>query len=150
MSHTYSYLATHIMFSTKDRLPTITADLKPRLWTYMNGVISNIGDKALAINGMADHAHLLVLLPPTIAMAETLRALKTNSSKWVHENWREQSKFAWQSGYSAFSVSRSGVKDVVRYIDNQEEHHRKFSYQGELLALFKKHGIEYDERHIWS
>jgi len=148
MSHTYTYLATHIVFSTKDHLPMITADLKPRLWSYMSGIISNLGGEALAINGMADHAHLLVLLPPTIATAESLRTLKTNTSKWVHENWREQSKFAWQSGYAAFSVSKSGVKDVVRYIDNQEEHHRKFSYQEELYSLFKKHGLEYDERYI--
>jgi putative transposase len=147
MSHTYTYLATHIVFSTKDRLPMITADLKPRLWSYMSGIINNLGGEALAINGMADHAHLLVLLPPTIAMAESLRTLKANTSKWVHENWREQSKFTWQSGYSAFSVSKSGVKDVLRYIDNQEEHHRKFSYQEELLSLVKKHGLEYDERY---
>ncbi len=147
MSHTYTYLATHIVFSTKDRLPMITADLKPRLWSYMSGIINNVGGEALAINGMADHAHLLVLLPPTIAMAESLRTLKANTSKWVHENWREQSKFTWQSGYSAFSVSKSGVKDVVRYIDNQEEHHRKFSYQEELSSLFKKHGLEYDKRY---
>jgi putative transposase len=150
MPHTYSYLATHIVFSTKDRLPTITLEIKPKLWAYMNGVIGNLGGRTLAINGMADHVHLLVLLPPTIAMSEALRTLKANSSKWLHENWGEQRKFAWQSGYAAFSVSRSGVEDVVRYIDNQEEHHRKLSYQDELLALLNKHGIEYDERYIWS
>jgi putative transposase len=148
MSHTY--LATHIVFSTKDRLPVITSDFKPKLWAYMNGIIGNMGGKALAINGMADHAHLLVLLPPTIAMAEALRALKANSSKWVHENQREQGKFAWQSGYAAFSVSKSGIDEVVRYIETQEEHHRKFSYQDELLALLHKHGVEYDPRYIWS
>jgi putative transposase len=150
MSHTHTFLATHIVFSTKDRLPMITPDLKPKLWAYMNGIIGNIGGKALAINGIADHAHLLVLLPPTLATAEALRALKANSSKWVHENQREQSKFAWQSGYAAFSVSKSGIKDVVRYVENQEEHHRKFSYQEELLALLHKHDIEFDERYIWS
>jgi putative transposase len=150
--HTYSYLATHLVFSTKDRLPTITLEIKPKLWAYMNGVVGNPGGRTLAINGMADHVHLLVLLPPTIAMAEALRTLKANSSKWVHENWREEStsKFTWQSGYAAFSVSRSGVEDVVRYIDNQEEHHRKLSFQDELLALLNRHGIEYDERYIWS
>jgi REP element-mobilizing transposase RayT len=116
----------------------------------MSGIISNNGGQAIAINGTANHAHLLVLLPPTVAMAEVLRALKANTSKWVHENWREQSKFGWQSGYAAFSVSKSGVKDVVRYIDNQEEHHRKFSYEEELLALFQRHGLKYDERYIWS
>ena len=150
MPHTYTYLVTHIVFSTKDRLPMITSDMKPRLWAYMNGIISNIGGKAVAINGMADHVHLLVLLPPTIGIAEALRALKANSSKWIHENWQEQSKFAWQSGYAAFSVSRSNIEDIVRYIDNQEEHHRKLSYQDELLALLNKHGVEYDDRYIWS
>jgi REP element-mobilizing transposase RayT len=70
MSHTYTYLATHIVFSTKDRLPIITSDLKPKLWAYMNGIVSNIGGKTLSINGMADHAHLLVLLLPTMAIAE--------------------------------------------------------------------------------
>jgi REP element-mobilizing transposase RayT len=150
MSHTYTYLATHIVFSTKDRLPVITSDFKPKLWAYLNGIVANLGGKAIAINGMADHAHLLVLLPPTIAMAEALRMLKANSSKWVHENQREQGKFVWQSGYAAFSVSKSGIEDVVRYIETQEEHHRKFSYQDELLALLHKHEVEYDPRYIWS
>jgi hypothetical protein len=76
--------------------------------------------------------------------------LKANSSKWAHENGPEHRKFAWQSGYSAFSVSRSGTEEVICYIENQEEHHRKFSFQEELLALLKKHEIEYDERYIWS
>ncbi len=150
MSHTYTYLATHIVFSTKDRLPAITSDFKPKLWAYMNGIIANIGGKALAINGMPDHTHLLVLLPPTVALAEVLRTLKANSSKWVHENQREHAKFAWQSGYAAFSVSKSGIEDVVRYIETQEEHHRRFSYQDELLALLHKHDVEYDPRYIWS
>ena len=149
MSHTYTYLVTHVVFSTKDRLPIITPEVKPKLWAYMNGIVENLGGRAVAINGMADHVHMLVLLPPTVAIADALRVLKANSSKWVHENWREHSKFSWQSGYAAFSVSKSGVEVVVRYVENQEEHHRKLSYQDELLALLRKHGIAYDERFIW-
>ena len=150
MPHTYTYLATHVVFSTKDRLPLMSADLKPRLWAYMNGVIEKLGGKTLAVNGMADHVHVLMLLPPSVAVAEALRVLKANSSKWIHENWPKQRKFAWQSGYAAFGVSRSAVGDVIQYIENQEEHHRGFSFQDELLALLKKHGIEYDERYIWG
>ncbi len=150
MSHTYTYLVTHVVFSTKDRLPMISADLKPRLFPYMNGIIGNIEGKALAIGGMPDHVHLLLSLPPTVSIAETMRVLKANSSKWLHENEPKQSKFGWQTGYAAFSVSRSGVEDVARYIENQEEHHRKFPFQEELLALLKKHEIEYDERYIWG
>jgi hypothetical protein len=85
-----------------------------------------------------------------LAVAEAMRTLKANSSKWVHENWHEQRGFAWQNGYAAFSVSRSGIQDVMLYIENQEVHHRKLSFQEELLALLKRHDIEYDERYIWS
>jgi len=150
MSHTYTYLATHIVFSTEGRLPFITEEIKPKLWAYMNGIVGNIGGKALAIGGMADHAHLLLLLPPTIALSDALRTLKANSSKWVRESVTPQHKFSWQSGYAAFSVSRSGIEDVVRYIENQEEHHRKFSFETELPALLKKHDVIYDERYLWS
>jgi REP element-mobilizing transposase RayT len=150
MPHTYTYLATHVVFSTKNRLPMIGSGARPRLWAYMNGVIEKLGGKALAINGMADHVHLLVLLPPSVATAEAMRVLKANSSKWIHENWPEQSKFAWQSGYAAFSVSRSAVGEVIRYVETQEEHHRTFSFKEELVALLKRHEIEYDERYIWS
>ena len=128
----------------------ITEEIRPRLWAYMNGVINNIGGKPLAINCMADHAHLLVLLPPIVAKAEAMRGLKANSSKWVHENWPEKSNFAWQAGYAAFSVSRSNIHDVLTYVENQEQHHCKFSFQDELLALLKKHEIEYNPRYIWS
>lgn len=150
MAHTYTYLATHAVFSTKDRLPMITEEIKPRLWAYMNGVITTTGGKALAINGMADHAHLLVLLPPTVAVADAMRTLKANSSKWVHENWPQRNTFTWQAGYAAFSVSRSGIHDVVSYVENQEHHHNKLSFQEELLTLLAKHEIEYDPRYIWN
>ena len=150
MAHTYTYLATHVVFSTKDRLPMITQEIKPRLWAYMNGVITNLGGKALALNGMPDHAHLLVLLPPTVALAEAMRALKANSSKWVNDNGPQSSKFTWQTGYAAFSVSRSSINDVVSYVENQENHHSKFSFQEELLALLAKHEIEYDPLYIWN
>jgi REP element-mobilizing transposase RayT len=99
---------------------------------------------------MEDHVHLLVTLPPTLAIADLVRALKANSSRWAHEKWPDYAGFGWQQGYAAFSVSRSAIKDVTEYITNQEEHHRKMSFQEEFIGLLKKHDITYDERYIWE
>jgi hypothetical protein len=88
-------------------------------------------------------------MPATMALSDLVRTIKSNSSKWIHEN-RNRPKFAWQMGYSAFSVSRSGVDSVIRYIRNQEAHHRRVSYQDEVRAFLKKHGMTCDERHMWE
>lgn len=150
MSRTFCNLLTHIVFSTKDRVRLIGPDLKLELHAYLGGLARELKGKALAINGMEEHVHLLVSLPPTVAIADALHIIKTNSSKWVHEKWPQRSAFAWQLGYGAFSVSKSNMPEVVAYIRHQEEHHHKFSYQEEFLTLLRKHDIEYDERYIWD
>ncbi|HEX8890775.1 MAG TPA: IS200/IS605 family transposase [Pyrinomonadaceae bacterium] len=150
MAHTYTNLLTHIIFSTKDRTPLIDAELKPKLFSYMGGIIREMRGTALIINGITDHLHLLVGLPPTISMSEAMRVLKTNSSKWVHEMSKMRQTFGWQSGYGAFSVSQSNALAVSEYIAHQEEHHRRVSFQEEFVSFLKKHGIEYDERFIWQ
>jgi REP element-mobilizing transposase RayT len=106
--------------------------------------------KALIINGTADHVHLLLSLSPTIAVSDLLRLVKANSSKWIHEKWPKRASFGWQTGYGAFSISPSSVNDLTAYIANQEEHHRKVSFQEEFVAFLKKHNVEYDERYIWE
>jgi REP element-mobilizing transposase RayT len=128
---------------------SIRPELKPDLHAYMGGIIRNLAGQALIVNGTADHAHLLVWLPPTLAIAEALRVLKANSSRWVHETQGRRA-FAWQAGYGAFSVSHSNTSAVVKYIQSQESHHRKISFQEEFLALLKKNNIAYDERYIWQ
>jgi len=150
MNRTFSQLFTHLVFSTKARAGLIHPDLKPELHAYLGGLTRELKGKALAINGMEEHVQLLVSLPPTISISDTLRFLKSNSSKWVHEKWRERSTFAWQLGYGAFSVSKSNVPEVTDYVRNQEEHHRKFSYEEEFLGLLQKHEIDYDERYVWD
>jgi REP element-mobilizing transposase RayT len=150
MAHTYTNLLTHIIFSAKDRAPLIDAELKPKLFSYMGGIIREMRGTALIINGTTDHLHLLVGLPPTLSLSEAMRVLKTNSSKWVHEMSNARQTFGWQSGYGAFSVSQSNVLAVSEYIAHQEEHHRRVSFQEEFLSFLKKHGIEYDERFIWQ
>ncbi len=149
MAQTFTNLLTHIVFSTKDRVSTIRPELKPDLHAYMGGIIRNLEGQALIVNGMADHVHLLVWLPPTVAIAEALRVLKANSSRWVHDTQGRRT-FAWQAGYGAFSVSHSNTSVVVKYIQEQEKHHRRISFQEEFLALLKKNNIAYDERYIWQ
>ncbi len=115
----------------------------------MAGIIQQLGGIALLINGVADHVHILLSLPATAAPSEFIGKLKANSSKWVHESFPEHRDFAWQLGYSAFSVSFSQKQGVPDYIAGQEEHHAKNSFQEELIAFLKKHAIEYDERYVF-
>jgi REP element-mobilizing transposase RayT len=115
----------------------------------MGGIVRSIDGIALAIDGPSDHVHLLVKTPATAAMADVVRTVKTNSSKWVHETF-PRAAFAWQTGYGAFSVSCSNVEAVSEYITGQEEHHKSVSFQEEFVAFLRRHGIEYDERYIWE
>ena len=105
---------------------------------------------AIQVGGVDDHIHALVLAPPTLAPSQIAQFLKGESSKWIHEEFGKLRAFEWQDGYGAFSVSRSSIPDVVEYIKNQREHHRKRTFQEEYLELLKKHQIEYDERYLWG
>jgi hypothetical protein len=96
---------------------------------------------------MADHVHLLIRLRTDTSLADCMRVVKTNSSRWVKERWPEQHAFAWQGGYGAFSVSESNRLSVIRYIQDQAQHHRRISYQDEFLALLRRHGVDFDERY---
>jgi putative transposase len=147
MSHTYTNLLAHIIFSTKERMPLIRSEFKSELHAYMGGIIREIGGKAVIINGTADHVHLLVGLPPNCSLSDAMRVLKTNSSRWAREQKRA-AKFGWQAGYGAFSVSQSNTQAVMAYIAHQEEHHQKVSFLEEFNAFLKKHGIEHDERYL--
>jgi putative transposase len=149
MAHTFTNLLTHVIFSTKDRLPLVTPGIKTRLHAYMGGIVRSIDGIALAIDGPADHVHLLIKTPATVAMADVVRVVKANSSRWVHETF-PSAAFAWQTGYGAFSVSCSNVEAVTEYIGGQEDHHQTVSFQEEFVAFLRRHGIEYDERFIWE
>ncbi len=150
MAHTYSHLLYHVVFSTKDRATYVDEALRPRLHAYLGGIARQIGAASVLVGGTADHVHLLLSLPPATAVADALRVLKANSSRWVHGQGRERSSFAWQTGYAAFSVSRSATDAIKQYIASQEEHHRRMTFQEEFLALLRKHGIQYDERYLWE
>jgi putative transposase len=150
MPHTFTCLLAHVIFSTKDRRPLLDKDLRPRLFPYMGGILREIGVTPLAINGPEDHVHVLLALTATMPLADAVRVMKTNSSRWVHEQWPQRRDFAWQSGYGAFTVSRSNREEVERYIATQEEHHRHLAFQEEYRAFLQRHGISFDERYVWE
>ena len=105
--------------------------------------------KLLSAGAMYDHIHLYTSLPSTISVADFVNAVKSNSSRWVHESFPLLRNFAWQEGYGAFSVSKSEEERVVNYVRNQERHHQKRTFKEELVELLEKHGIDYDKRYLW-
>ena len=149
MGHTYTNLVTHIIFSTKDRLPFLQGERREDVLKYMGGIIRELKGAALNINGPADHVHALVRLPASLSISKAVEVMKANSSRWIHEYRVLHRTFAWQSGYAAFSVSESNVDAVSRYISNQQEHHRKITFQEELIEFFRRSKIEFDERYVW-
>src|SRR5215212_2205167 len=116
MGHTYTSLLSHCIFSTKDRLPLIKPDIRDPLFAYLGGIVRSLHGSALIVGGVADHVHILASFPATLAMSDAMRLVKTNSSKWTNEEYRKLGGFAWQTGYGAFSVSRSNVDAVTAYI----------------------------------
>lgn len=149
MPRTYTSLLTHIIFSTKERKPIIQSELQAKLHAYLWGIAKNSRCTPMAINGIGNHVHLLIGIRPDVCVADLVRTLKANSSKWVHQEWK-QPGFAWQLGYAALSVSKSNLQQVARYIAEQQRHHRRVNFQQELVAFLRKHEIEYDERYIWQ
>jgi putative transposase len=150
MANTYTSLHYHIVFSTKNREPWLTADIEQRVWEYIGGIARKHRMTALQVGGVDDHIHALVTAPATIAPSQIAQYLKGDSSNWMHREFPSLRNFGWQDGYGAFTVSKSGIPDLIRYIQNQREHHSTMTFQEEYLRLLKKHGVEYDERYLWG
>ncbi|MBN1553995.1 MAG: IS200/IS605 family transposase [Phycisphaerae bacterium] len=144
----FTNLNYHIVYSTKERRPFLHADILPQLVKYTGGVIRKLQGQLLEANGPEDHFHLLAILPPTVAISECIQKMKAGSSGWIHTTFPNHQDFGWQDGYAAFSISHSAVPRVLNYIQNQQEHHRKMTFEEELIALLKRHNIPYDERYL--
>ena len=140
----------HLIFSTKNRLPYLQAERRDDVFAYLGGIVRELKGTAVNVNGVSDHVHALIRLPAAVAVAKAVEIMKANSSRWIHEHRVLHRSFSWQSGYAAFSVSESVADGVSRYISTQQEHHRRVTFQEELIAFFKKSGIEYDERYLWK
>ena len=140
----------HFVWSTHGRKPLIGEAWSDQLYAYLGGILRNQRAKLLAAGGRPDHVHRLASLTATVSLAEIAGTLKSNSSCWVHEEHQTRPAFQWQEKYGAFSVSKSAVDRVVRYIHSQVEHHRQRTFQEEFIHLLEKHGIEYDRRYLWA
>jgi REP element-mobilizing transposase RayT len=125
-------------------------DWSPRLYQYIGGTLRAKGSVLLAAGGMPDHIHLMVSLGKQSTIADIIRDIKANSSRWIHETFDSLRGFAWQTGYAAFSISQSALNDVKQYIADQSEHHRVRTFQEEFVLFLKRHGVHYDEQHIWD
>lgn len=150
MSKSYTNLIYHIVFATKGRRPTITPERQARLYEYIGGIVRKLGGILLAINGMADHIHILVKLRPDRSVSDVMRDLKANSSGWMHDVFPDASDFSWQRGFGAFTVSTSQVEGVKRYIAEQQIHHAEKVFEDEFVGLLRKNEVEYDPEYLWS
>jgi REP element-mobilizing transposase RayT len=147
MSSSYCNLLYHIVFSTKGREPWLACAIGPRVHEYIGGAIRSENGIALIVNGRADHVHILAKLRQDKAISKTIGEVKANSSGWISRTFKDATGFAWQEGYGAFTVSESQVPKVRRYIERQEEHHRRVSFLEEFKVLLKAHRLPFDERY---
>lgn len=143
-------LDVHIMFHVKSTGLNLRVDDLPRIFAYIGGIINGLGGIQMIVGGMPDHIHILTSLPPTKALSDFVRTIKADSSKWIKSLDASYSKFAWQDGYGAFSVSASILDKTENYIRNQAEHHKRRSFNDEYRALLEKYGVQYDERYAFS
>jgi REP element-mobilizing transposase RayT len=150
MPGTYSQLLLHIVFSTKGRAPWITPDIADRLYPYLGGIVRAEKGVLYDIGGVEDHVHMYLRWRPDGSVSDLMRTVKSRSSKWVHGEFPTLREFAWQEGYSVFSVSKSQEEAVKRYIANQAEHHTSEDFQSELRRFLRAHGVDFDERYVFE
>jgi REP element-mobilizing transposase RayT len=140
----------HLVYSTKHRQPLIPKNHRVQLYAYQAGIFMEWDSPAVVIGGVEDHVHSLFSLSKNHPLKKIVEEVKKGSSRWMKLDGPENQNFHWQAGYAAFSVSQSNVVEVKQYIDDQEDHHRKLTFQDELRALFRRHGIAFDERFVWD
>jgi putative transposase len=150
MANTYTQIHIQAVFSVQNRECAIQKHWKDELYKYITGIVQHNKHKLLAINGMPDHIHILMGLRPAQSLSDLMQDIKGSSSKWVNEKRFIKSKFSWQEGYGAFSYGKSEVPNLIQYIKNQQEHHRKKTFAEEYLELLNEFEIEYDERFLFK
>lgn len=150
MADTYSQIYIQIVFAVKGRDNLISSRWKDELYKYITGIITNEGQKLLAINGMPDHIHILIGLKPTATLSNIVRDIKANSSRFINERKWIEGKFEWQQGFGAFSYSHSQLTNVITYIQNQEEHHKTKTFSEEYIEFQKLYNIDFKNEFIFE
>jgi REP element-mobilizing transposase RayT len=150
MSGKYLCVNLHFIWSTKSRKRLVDPLWCHRLHSYLGSIALAKNSRIIEVNTQPDHIHLYASMPSTMSIAYYVNALKANSTRWIHETIRNRKWFSWQAGYAAFSVSKSAEKGVIEYIRNQQEHHKRRSFEEELVEFLNRHQIEYDPRYIFD
>jgi putative transposase len=151
VSQSLANILLHIIFSTKQRVPSLaTHDVREAMNGYLVGTLRNLGCPSIIVGCARDHVHILCNLSRTLTVAQLLEETKKSSSVWIKTQNEALREFHWQGGYGAFSVSQSNVEAVTRYIAGQEQHHRTMSFQDEFRLFLKRHGVTFDERYVWD
>ncbi|WP_225035589.1 IS200/IS605 family transposase [Winogradskyella sp. SM1960] len=150
MANTYTQLYFHIVFAVKGRDNLIAKKWKVELYKYISGIISNKNQKLMIINGMPNHIHLLIGTKPDCNLSDLVRDIKANSTKWLNKKQYINGKFAWQTGFGAFTVSQSGIDNVIAYIKNQEAHHKIKSFKEEYIDFLNAYNMEYKTEYIFK
>ncbi|MBP8042603.1 MAG: IS200/IS605 family transposase [Bacteroidales bacterium] len=148
MPNTYTQLYVHYIFAVQNRISLISNKWKEDLYKYINGIIIQQGHKPFAINGIPDHVHVLVSMSPKQAPSDLMFHVKRSSSLWINDNKLVAGKFSWQEGFGGFSYGKSQIPSIVKYIANQEKHHKKQSFYEEYLDFLKFYEVEFDERYV--
>jgi REP element-mobilizing transposase RayT len=146
VANTYTSLHYHVVFSTKNREPWIEEKFEQRIWAYLGGIARENNMNPLLIGGVEDHVHMLLGLPPVLALSNAVKLIKGGSSKWIKETFPDLTRFGWQDGYAAFTASKSHLPDLVNYIRNQRPHHQRKTFAEEYRVLLDRHEIRYDMR----
>ncbi len=150
MPNTYTQIYIHAVFTVKNRECIIRTNWEIELYKYISGIVRNENHKLLAINGMQDHVHLFVNMKPVQSVSKLLQEIKASSSKWINERGFLRTKFYWQSGFGAFSYSKSDIDYVINYINTQKEHHRKKSFKDEYLEILREFEIDYNDKYLFE
>jgi len=150
MPGTYSQILLHVVFSTKGRTPWISTEIAERLYPYIGGIVRAEKGVLYDIGGVEDHVHMYLRWLPDGSVSDLMRTVKSRSSKWIHETFPTLREFAWQEGYSVFSVSKSQEEAVMKYIAGQAEHHKKEDFKSELLRILRAHGVQYEEKYVFD
>ena len=151
MSQSLAQVIVHTVFSTKERRPLLRdAPLREELHRYLGGILTHLQCQAIVVGGVEDHVHLLSSVSRTRTLADMVKELKRGSSLWIKERAPGMEDFSWQNGYGIFSIGYSQIEQVRRYIAEQEQHHRKYSFQEEFRMLLRRYEIAYDEQYVWD
>jgi len=150
MPGTFSQIYIQIVFAVKERQNLIKPSFEDELYKYIAGIITAKEQKSLAVNGMADHVHVLVGLKPSMRVSDLVRDIKNNSTNFINERRWSKTHFSWQEGYGAFSYSQSGFGNVIEYIKDQKKHHKKITFRQEYLSFLKNFNIPFEEKYLFE